>query len=478
MGDFMLDRYTFGHADRLSPDAPVPALRVVREEARPGGASHVALCVRALGCEASCAGVVGADHAGDELTRRLNEAGCDTAGVLRFPDRQTTVKQSVVGLAQHRHSQKMIRIDYEQTEELTPNMERRLLKAVTAAWGTIDLLCLQDYNKGVLTASLCAALIRWARSKRIPVIVDPASIRNYRKYAGATAITPNRMEAMAASNADGNLHDRAALVRAGRRLRRALNLKALVMTLDKDGALLLQPARPAAWMATHAREVYDVTGAGDAFVAALACARGNGIDWAPAVQFANCVAGLKVERFGAVPIPLNDVLTALHRRQVGARDKLHSLDELLTRIVAHRQAGRRIAFANGCFDILHAGHVSLLREARRLGDVLVVALNSDASIRRIKGPDRPANSQATRIANLSELESVDYIVLFEEDTPIRVIEAVKPDVLVKGADYRETQVVGASQVKAAGGRVVLVPLVAGLSTTGILRSAKAAARRR
>ncbi|MDZ4818307.1 MAG: D-glycero-beta-D-manno-heptose 1-phosphate adenylyltransferase [Planctomycetota bacterium] len=470
VGDFMLDRYTFGNADRLSPDAPVPVLAVVREENRPGGASNVALCIRAMGCQVTCLGCVGNDPAGSESIDQLSKAGCDTQGMILSTDRTTTVKQNIIGLAQHRHPQKMFRIDYERCEELTAKLQKQLLSHARKALRACDVLCLEDYNKGVLTPSLCATLIELAQSKGIKVIVDPAAIRDYAKYRGATAITPNRMETVLATlGIDTVPHDTEGLSRLGRQLLLKNQLQVLVMTLDKQGALLIERGRKTIAVPTRARQVYDVTGAGDVFVAAITCAIGNALPWPMAVQLANYAAGLKVERFGVTPIHLHEIRSALHHEHSHHRGKLRQLDDLLAELARHRNDGRRIVFTNGCFDILHAGHVALLRYAKSQGDILVVGLNSDASIRRLKGADRPINQEYQRIATLSEIQCVDHLLVFDDETPLRLIEAIRPDVLVKGADYKESKVVGGKFVASYGGRLALAPLVPGQSTTSILQ---------
>ncbi|HEX7009237.1 MAG TPA: D-glycero-beta-D-manno-heptose 1-phosphate adenylyltransferase, partial [Phycisphaeraceae bacterium] len=367
--------------------------------------------------------------------------------------------------------------DTEATAPLEADEVARLLERAGELLDGADVLCLEDYNKGVLTEPLCQGLIEQARQRGIPVLVDPAAVRDYRKYRGATCITPNRTEARRATGLDDADGEAMQLARIAQKLLDDLALEALVLTLDKQGAMLLERGGQPVMAPTVARAVYDVTGAGDMVLAMLAGAIANGAAWRDAVELANTAAGLEVERFGVVPIALEEVLLALlerHRQQAG---KLRTLDQLLPELAAHRAQGRRIAFTNGCFDILHAGHVQFLREARRQGDLLVVGLNSDASIQRIKGQGRPVNGQEDRVLVLSELTSVDYIVVFEEDTPIRLIEAIRPHTLVKGADYTVEQVVGHDVVASYGGSVTLVPLVEGRSTTNIIRRIETAAPR-
>ncbi len=473
VGDFMLDRYVYGNAERLSPDAPVPVLTAERQTHTPGGAANVCMQLRALRAEVCCVGIVGRDDAADHLRDGLRQHGCDVAGLIACPDRPTTVKHNFVGLAQHRHPQKMFRVDDERSTPIDHATADQLLAVINRLLPDTDIVCLEDYNKGVLTEPLCQAVIAAAERRGVPVLVDPAAIRDYAKYRHATCITPNRTEAALATDHPAPPTDTAELTDLARRLLRELQLQTVVLTLDKQGALLVRKGRRAQLLPTRAREVYDVTGAGDMILAMLAAARANGIDWPAALELANVAAGLEVERFGVVPISVDQVLLAVLQRDAEQLGKLRPLELLLTELAAHRAQGKRLAFTNGCFDILHAGHVAFLREARRQGDLLIVALNSDASIRRIKGPNRPVNHEADRVMVLSELQSVDYIVLFDDDTPSRLIEAVRPDVLVKGADYTRERVVGHELVEAYGGRVALVPLIQGRSTTNIIRRIEA-----
>lgn len=473
VGDFMLDRYVYGNAERLSPDAPVPVLTVKNTEFNAGGASNVCLDLRALRCSVVCLGVVGKDNTAQQLKKILTLAGCDTSGLVACPDRPTTVKHNFVGLAQHRHPQKMFRVDDENRDPIPAAVAGRLLEKARRLLRNADALCIEDYNKGVLTAPVCRSLIALARKMRVPVLVDPAAIDDYSKYRGATCVTPNRTEASLAtaiSTLDPS-HKQATPVlgKIARKLLKNTRLQTVVLTLDKQGALLLEKGQSPHLIPTKARAVYDVSGAGDMVLAMLAAAIANGADWPTAVELANTAAGLEVEKFGIVPIELDEILLALLRQQQQQHGKARTLDQLLPELAAHRKQGKKIAFTNGCFDILHAGHISYLRAARNAADLLVVGLNSDHSIRRVKGNGRPINQQADRVMVLSELESIDYVILFDDDTPMKLLRAIKPDVLVKGADYRRHQVVGGDFVESYGGRVELVKVVPGRSTTNIIR---------
>ncbi len=464
VGDFMLDRYLYGNAQRLSPDAPVPVLTAQNETEMPGGAANVCLDLLALRCKVSCVGAIGDDADGRLLRTMLRKRGCDVSGLITPTGQATTVKHNFVGLAQHRHPQKMFRVDHECDEPMSPAAGKRLVAAVKRQLKGAAALCLEDYNKGVLTEPVCGELIRAANRANVPVLVDPAAIDDYSKYRGATCITPNRTEAIRATSGAGGGDD----LTMARSLLRKLQLQAVVLTLDKEGALLARKGKSAMHLPTVARLVYDVTGAGDIVLAMLAAAIANGADWPSAVQLANFAAGLEVERFGVVPIDLDEILLAVLEQRRATLGKLRTVDQLVPELAAHRRQGKNIVFTNGCFDILHAGHASYLRQARAEGDLLVVGINSDKSIRRIKGEGRPVNRIADRVLVMSELESVDYLVVFDEDTPIKLIRAVKPDVLAKGADYRKRDVIGADAVEKHGGRVALVPLVRGRSTSNII----------
>lgn len=472
VGDFMLDQLVYGDADRLSADAPVPILLVKRSESRPGGSANVCLDLAALRGRVTAVGVTGDDAAARTLREALAAEGVGVEGLVADGSRPTTVKQNLIGLAQARHPQKMFRVDYESAEPLSGGVRERLLAAYERALVGADVVCIEDYNKGVCTPEFCAEVIGRAARARVPVMVDPARLTEYHKYRGATAITPNRTEAEVATglktDGDASVESNA---RIARRLLDTLDVDAVVMTLDRHGALLLHRGEGPVTVPTIARRVYDVTGAGDMFLAGLAAARANGIGWADAVRFANAAAGLEVEVFGVEPIPFERVHHSVLEQSRADRGKLRTLDEVVLEVSALRRQGKRVVFTNGCFDVLHAGHVSLLERAAGFGDFLVVGMNSDASVRRLKGPTRPVNDETDRARVLGALASVGAIVRFGaegDDTPLGLIRAIKPDVLVKGADYTKDRVVGAEDVEAAGGRVELVNLVEGRSTSATI----------
>ena len=460
-GDYMLDRYAFGHADRLAPDAAVPVLDVQRTEDRTGGSGNVSRDLLALNCKVACVGVVGDDEAGRTLTRLLADEGCDVSGLVVDPLRPTTIKHNLIGLAQHRHPQKMFRLDHEDRSPISDAVADELVAHVERLSAGADAVCLEDYGKGVATPRWCRGVIAAAEARGLQVFVDPAAKADYTAYAGAAAVTPNRTEAQTAT---GEVEPE----RMAEAIAERYDIAHVVLTLDRSGALLRMPDGTRHTVPTRARTVYDVTGAGDMVLAMLCAAVANGAAWHEAVALANVAAGLEVEQAGVVPIPLGDVMLEVlsaHAAEVG---KVRSVRGLLPELAAHRRKGRTIGFTNGCFDLLHAGHVRYLRDARALCDVLVVGLNSDDSIRRIKGEDRPVNTEEDRAVVLSELESVSYLVMFADDTPTELIRAVRPEVLIKGGDYAPEAVVGRELVESWGGRVELVPLVAGRSTTSLI----------
>ncbi len=469
VGDFMLDQQFSGIANRLSPDAPVPVLKVTEQTSNPGGAANLCLDLIALKAEVVAFGIVGDDAEATLLRDELTTQGIDASGILIDPTRPTTVKRNLVGLAQGRHAQKMFRLDFESDAPIDETICKQLLDSIDGQLAETDIVCIEDYNKGVCTDALCRAVIERAEALGKPVFVDPAPIKDYAKYRGASGITPNRTEAELATGLTTSLDDPNHNAELAHTLMASLDLDAVVLTLDKHGAVLLEAGNDdTTHIPTVARAVYDVTGAGDMMLAALAAGRANGLDWTDATRFANAAAGLEVEVFGVEPIALerihNDLLIA-NTKKLGKR---RTLDELMVQVRAARNAGQSVVFTNGCFDVIHAGHVSLLEKAATLGDMLIVAMNDDHSVHALKGDGRPVNNQDRRARVLGALACVDAVVLFNEDTPIKLIEAIVPDVLVKGGDYTVETVVGAEVVQNAGGRVALIDLVEGLSTTATI----------
>ncbi len=459
VGDLMLDVYLWGDVARISPEAPVPIVRLVRRSEVAGGAGNVILNLTGLGLEAVAAGFVGDDEAGGRLRRLLAAEGTDLGGLVSWAGRPTITKTRVIG-----GHQQMLRLD---EEAPTPPSEAEVARLRDAALGLIDdatrAVVLSDYAKGALPEAVCRDVIDAARRRGVPVLVDPKG-RDFRKYAGATTLTPNRQEMEVAAGVDGN----AEMLAAGRELARALGLDYLVVTLGDKGIRLFDD-RGAHDFPALAREVFDVSGAGDSVIATLTAGLVAGLDLDDALRLANVAAGVVVGKVGTTPIRAAELLDAVRAENVAESfEKLCDAGELARRVAAWRSRGERVVFTNGCFDLLHVGHVTLLARARREGDRLVVGLNSDRSVRALKGPSRPVVTEEDRARVLAGLSSVDAVALFDEETPLRLIELLGPDILVKGGDYTEEGVVGGDVVKARGGRVVLVPLVEGRSTTGMI----------
>jgi D-beta-D-heptose 7-phosphate kinase/D-beta-D-heptose 1-phosphate adenosyltransferase len=467
VGDVMMDRYIYGDVERISPEAPVPVLHYRREELRLGGAGNVAANLAALNAVVSVVATVGADDAGTQVKRLLSETGAALDGLIEIAGRPTVTKMRLVGSAQHRHAQTMLRLDYEEREPIDNDIAQRIIRQVEEMLGKTEVLCIEDYNKGLLTPGVCRAIIEAARKRNVPVIVDPAVVSDYSRYAGATAIKLNRVETEKATGLPVETPEQ--WQAAAERLLDVLKLEAAIITLDKSGSYLATRDGERRWLKTQARQVFDVTGAGDMVHAMLTVARVAGATWSEAVALANVAAGLEVERFGCVPIRPAEIIQELLVEAHEHIGKERTLEQLLPELQLHRAAGRRIVFTNGCFDLIHLGHVKYFRFAKAQGDLLVVGVNTDAGIRRLKGSKRPIINEQDRITVLEELESIDYLVRFSDDTPMRLIEQIRPDVLVKGADYQKEQVVGWDVVESYGGRVALAPLVDGRSTSGVIQ---------
>ncbi len=467
IGDWMLDEYIYGHADRLSPEAPVPVVNEKHRTRAAGGAGNVAVFLARLGAVVNAVGIRGADASGAVLAELLESAGVNTAGLITHPGRPTSTKTRLVGLAQHRHPQQMLRLDYEDASPIGPPGAAALLDFVRQQVAQCDLVCLEDYNKGVLTTEICQEIIAIARHAGREVLVDPALIADYQKYRGAAAITPNRTEAELATGL--KLADSwQAAPQLATALMDRLDLQACILTLDRHGMYLLKRDQPGAMHSTRPRTVYDVTGAGDMVLAVLAMARAGGATWEQAVDLGNIGGGLEVEKFGCVPLSREEIMQDLLEHQSRRMGKQRTGRELALELARRRQRGEKIVFTNGVFDILHAGHVQYLAFARNLGDLLVVGVNADDSVRRLKGPARPVNSLADRMAVLEALAAVDYIVRFDDDTPEELVRTLTPDILVKGQDYAGQAVAGGALVEARGGKVIFAPLLEGRSTTGVI----------
>ncbi|MDX9860358.1 MAG: D-glycero-beta-D-manno-heptose-7-phosphate kinase [Rhodospirillales bacterium] len=460
VGDIMLDRFVTGTVERISPEAPIPVLRVEGETAMLGGAGNVLRNLAALGASCRFVGVIGGDEAGRELRALLAEHPAVTPELVVEPGRQTSIKTRFVA-----GTQQMLRADREDTAPLSATAGEAILDAVDRALGDCDLVVLSDYGKGVLGGGNAARIIAAARQAGRRVIVDPKGT-DYGRYRGAHLLTPNRLELAQATGRPAATDDD--IVAAAGQLIDTCGVEAVLATRSRDGMTLVLTG-DAHHLPTEAREVFDVSGAGDTVIATVAAALAAGADLVEAARLANVAAGIVVGKVGTAAAYAADVIAALHRQDLsGAEAKVLTLPQALDRIAVWRRTGRTVGFTNGCFDLLHPGHVALLAKARAACDRLVVGLNSDASVGRLKGPDRPVQTEAARAAVLASLASVDLVVIFGEDTPAALIEAIRPDVLAKGADYTVETVVGADFVQAHGGRVLLIDLEPGHSTSATI----------
>ena len=463
VGDIMLDRYLWGDVERISPEAPVPVVRLHHTTDTAGGAANVAMNLRELGCEVCLAGVIGTDENGRRLLELLNHSGVETSLIVSVPEVRTTSKTRILG-----GQQQMLRLDEEKAGVIPAQFRNQFLSRIEAQIPSVSAIVLSDYKKGVLEDSICRAIILRGRELSIPIFIDPKGL-DFTKYAGCTVLSPNRMELAAATSSDSTNLDM--VLEAGEHLRSELGVGHLLVTLGELGMALLGRDSIRHFSA-QAREVFDVSGAGDTVIATLCAGAAAGLSLEEAIQLANLAAGVVVGKLGTVPISKNELVAVLcPDGDTGPTEKISTRQELEERVVRWRVAGKRIVFTNGCFDLLHVGHLALLEQAKQQGDCLVVALNTDRSVRALKGPGRPIISEDARARLLAALPCVDAVVLFDEETPTSLIERVQPNVLVKGGNYLEDEVVGAGQMKSWGGKVVLIPLVEGFKTAAILRRA-------
>ncbi|MGB5512511.1 MAG: bifunctional D-glycero-beta-D-manno-heptose-7-phosphate kinase/D-glycero-beta-D-manno-heptose 1-phosphate adenylyltransferase HldE [Woeseiaceae bacterium] len=452
VGDVMLDRYLFGSTARISPEAPVPVVHVHETDDRPGGAANVAVNLASLGVSTRLLGVVGADAAAAALEKILAARGivCDFSCAT---DRPTITKTRVQS-----RGQQLIRLDEENVAAMPGDTMLHALRETLDGAGAVVL---SDYGKGAL--SDVVALISACREAGVPVLVDPKG-NDFSKYRGASVITPNQSEFEAVVGICATDEE---LVSRGRALLEQLDLEALLVTRSEKGMLLLEAGAAPVFLSTQAREVYDVTGAGDTVIATLAGALASGEDFASSAALANITAGLVVRKIGVATVTPGEISASLHQRGQGGRGLVNRA-ELLTMVADSREKGERVIMTNGCFDVLHAGHVSYLEEAKSLGDRLIVAINDDASVRRLKGDSRPINALDDRMLVLAGLAAVDWVVPFSEDTPTSLIAEVLPDILVKGGDYTPAQIAGAKEVLQNGGEVRVLPFRDGHSSSRII----------
>jgi len=461
IGDVMLDRYLMGSVNRISPEAPVPVVLLNQAEDRAGGAANVAANLKGLGLNTQIIGCVGNDATGNMLKTIIADAGIETTHVMTSSLRPTVSKTRVMS-----GNQQIVRIDDESAAVFTSEENKQLLSNVAHALSEQPaIVILSDYAKGILSDATCKAIIQQCKSLNIPVIADPKG-RDYSKYHGASALTPNKKETAEACNVA--IHETEALLQAAQALKEQLELDFLAVTRGEEGISVIDTQGIQHIPAT-AKQVFDVSGAGDTVIATLAAGLVHGLNAHDALQLANIAAGVVVAKVGTVPVRQAELLKALISEDGQSQaDKICDLTQLKTLVSHWKDSHKKIVFTNGCFDLLHAGHVTYLEAAKKTGDILILGLNTDRSVSALKGPTRPVIHEQDRARVLAALAAVDAVILFDEDTPLQLIDAIRPDVIVKGDDYTEEQVVGGTEVKSWGGAVKLIPLVQGRSTSKIL----------
>ena len=465
IGDVMLDRFVQGSVDRISPEAPIPVLLADQETTMLGGAGNVARNLAALGVQALFVAVVGDDDSGRDISKLVSEQSEIDPIIIVEPGRQTTIKNRFFA-----GSQQLLRVDRESRIPISEAAQKQILEATDSFLDHATAAVISDYGKGMLPPALIAQLIKKIRAKGLPVIVDPKG-SDYSLYAGATLVTPNRRELCKATGIDA--HNDEEIVAAGRLLIEKSGVENVLATRSKDGMTLIASDGAVLHISAEAQDVFDVSGAGDTVAAMLAAALAVGAPMDAAVRLSNIAAGIVVSKVGTAVVRPAELTSALFRRDVSETDaKALGLDSAVERVETLRRRGKKIGFTNGCFDLLHPGHVSLLSQARANCDFLVVGLNSDASVRRLKGQERPVQNQASRATVLGSLSSVDMVVVFDEDTPMEIIRRLHPDILIKGADYTEDQVVGGELVRSWGGSIFLAQLIDGQSTTATISRMK------
>lgn len=468
IGDLMLDKYVWGEVKRISQEAPIPVINVSSEDVRPGGAGSVVNNLQTLGAQVLACGIIGNDTYGHTLLNLFRDMGVDTTGIMVDKSRPTILKIRFLGHLQTagKGVQQLLRVDYEKTHVISAEIETQLAGYLNKNIPSCDIVLVSDMNKGLLSHSFLKTIVTICKKHEKIVIVDPKLMSDYSCYEGFTAITPNRNETEIATGI--KIADNDSLHRAGSKLVSGLSLEYCIITIDKDGMFLYHKSGNGKVIPTVPRTVFDVTGAGDMVLSMFGMVVGTGHSFEDAALLANVAAGIEVGKIGATPVSKGEIMNELMGGKSRLSDKIRDVEVLKGILNEHRKKNDKIVFTNGCFDILHIGHVEYLKFARKQGDLLVVGLNTDRSVRSQKGPARPFVSETERAKMLAALEDVTYVVLFDELTPLNLIRAVKPDVLVKGEDWKNAGAVGGEFVESYGGKVVFAPFVEGVSTTNIV----------
>jgi D-beta-D-heptose 7-phosphate kinase/D-beta-D-heptose 1-phosphate adenosyltransferase len=458
----MLDRYIWGKVKRISPEAPVPVLKVSAENLSPGGAANVALNLKSLGANVELHGVIGNDYEGEKLVELLKQIEINPKGIIHDPKRPTTTKTRLIA-----ESQQITRVDREETFQISNDLKNKLINMITNSIEkrTPHGLIISDYGKGLITEKLFAEIIRLAKSKGIFVAIDPKG-RDFTKYRGANVITPNQREAEEICGFSIETDD--ALEKAFEVLIKETDADYVLITRGKHGISFYVKGGGVKTVPSNAKEVFDVTGAGDTVISTFTLAFLSSNSLEDSVKIANLAAGLVVSRIGTSTVTSGDLLNHFENDKYSLKGKILTKDFLPVIFSGIKSRGEKIVFTNGCFDLFHIGHLKLLKEAKKLGDILVVGINTDDSVRRLKGEGRPLISENDRANLIAGLDFVDYIVLFQEENPSELIEAIRPDVLVKGSDYKPEAVIGKDFVESYGGKIHTIPIVEGISTTYLL----------
>ena len=465
IGDLMIDEYVWGEVDRISPEAPVQVVSVLRDSATLGGAGNVVNNLVALGAQVAIAGILGAGANADLLIKMFRELGVDTTGVIQDPTRPTTRKTRIIGGHQH-----VLRIDRETKQEISEEQVNTLVRFAKDRIGAFDLILVSDYGKGLLSETLLRQIIDVANQNKKRIIVDPKGL-NFGKYAGATAITPNKKEASLAAGIE--ILDDASLEEAGKKLLLDIPVQMVLMTCGKEAMVLFEQGNePYRIMTSEVRQVFDVSGAGDTVVSVLGLGLASGHSFRQAAAIANVAAGIVVGKVGTATVSRKELQRALEPSIEALATKQKTLSDLILIIDRLRAGGKTIVMTNGCFDLLHVGHIKLLSASKKMGDVLIVAIDDDESVRALKGKDRPIIAAQERIRIISALDCVDYVTLFSTRELGDLIEALRPDVLTKGSNYTNETVLGREIVEKFGGSVALIPMTEAVSSTGVINQIK------
>ena len=457
IGDLILDEYLYGEIERISPEAPVQVVDIKEKSDTLGGAANVANNIISLGAKVFLTGVIGDDKTGSLFIKRLKEKGISTDGIFIDHKRPTTKKTRVIANNQH-----VIRLDQESRDKIHPEIEKKIIEFALSNINKIDAIVISDYAKGVITENIIPSILKSSCQK--PIIVDPKG-KDFTKYRGATAITPNRKEAIQASGQKD-------VIKAGRKFLEELQLKAVVVTLGKDGIFFIENSGNHAHIPAFAKEVYDVSGAGDTVISCISLSMASGLSCYESAYLANMAGGIAVGKLGTAPVLKDELINALFLEGSGKTRKILTTSELVQKAIQLKKQGRKIVFTNGCFDLIHPGHIHLLKESKRLGDILIVALDDDDSVKRIKGAGRPILSQFERAQIISSLDCVDFVVIFSTDELTALLKSIKPDVLTKGEDYTLKEVVGKEIVERYGGKVILIPFSQRSSSSELINKIK------